>query len=870
MKGKHGFFVSIFIVRTICWCIYLCITAIVHKISILSPLSFSFPLFSVSISNIVTASAESQTIMFAKQHLLPRLPVPNLQTTLDQYLAFCKTLLTGHPTAALQHTTDVVEAFRTSADAQSLQLALLTASQSADVPNWLTRWWSDLYLTDRASPGINVSPVISFRTPKNVREVYRKLMTQPPLQSDGVSPWSLPPGQELQVSRAAVLAHLASQFRLAIDRRTLEIDSVRGKPMCMLDYDAFFCGVRVPGLGRDTMVSYHPATPGGLPPAEPTVVGSEAADVASKGQTAAQANPSAAPPRPAPRRLLGPKHMLVMARGRLFTVPSLTEAGDPISVSSLQVALSEILRRCGEGGDSGASTSATTGLGFLTALERDYWAKTRGHLIASSARNRRSLHFVESAAFVLTLDDSSPTIDTAAELRHLWYGGDDADVAAMVASSCGTAAGGGVRPFACLDGYVNRWWDKSLHLHVARNGAAGCTFEHSAMDSLPVLRLTKHVLENEAATLASATTPQGAVLPHPVAPAPPGTVATTEMAADGTLSSSFAPCPTVEELIFDVDNALLQAKERGRQTLLQLLSSLDVALVADHDVSGPLLRGLGVSPDACAQLAMQVAFQRLHPGWVPSTYESASTKTFLMGRTETLRITSDQSQHFVHAFCNLLPPEAGAVRSAMSAAAREYDFDASVTPGASLWAVVESLHSAVSRHGTNAGLCSTGHGCDRHMLALFLLSKERMVARASSNNASSAPLPALPDIFSDPTWTLFRNIVLSTSHPISYRGMHSLVGFAPVSAKCVGCGYFMLPAAFTAGITTWRDTTLSPSQTNAREMQSAPPGTASDRFAAELRYTLRAICWALGKVKSAAPNGATGSNDGQQPPRSRL
>ena len=56
-----------------------------------------------------------------------------------------------------------------------------------------------------------------------------------------------------------------------------------------------------------------------------------------------------------------------------------------------------------------------------------------------------------------------------------------------------------------------------------------------------------------------------------------------------------------------------------------------------------------LSPDSFIQLALQVAFHRMH-GNLPPCYETASLRRFFDGRTETIRLPSIESANFVRAF----------------------------------------------------------------------------------------------------------------------------------------------------------------------------------------------------------------------------
>jgi hypothetical protein len=55
-----------------------------------------------------------------------------------------------------------------------------------------------------------------------------------------------------------------------------------------------------------------------------------------------------------------------------------------------------------------------------------------------------------------------------------------------------------------------------------------------------------------------------------------------------------------------------------------------------------------LSPDGYIQMALQLAYRRLHGKGTP-TYETASTRLFLHGRTDTIRTYSADSQKFTEA-----------------------------------------------------------------------------------------------------------------------------------------------------------------------------------------------------------------------------
>eukprot|EP00121_Abeoforma_whisleri_P009333 Awhi_evm1s8580 len=75
------------------------------------------------------------------------------------------------------------------------------------------------------------------------------------------------------------------------------------------------------------------------------------------------------------------------------------------------------------------------------------------------------------------------------------------------------------------------------------------------------------------------------------------------------------------------------------------------------------------------------------------TYESISTRTFKLGRTETNRSLSVESKEFVLAFCNQKDDSEGP-------------------------AIMKLLSNASRAHGNRIKMGSSGQGVDRHILGL--------------------------------------------------------------------------------------------------------------------------------------------------------
>jgi hypothetical protein len=63
------------------------------------------------------------------------------------------------------------------------------------------------------------------------------------------------------------------------------------------------------------------------------------------------------------------------------------------------------------------------------------------------------------------------------------------------------------------------------------------------------------------------------------------------------------------------------------------------------------LRVVKLSPDSYIQMVLQLAYYCLHGKWT-DTYETASTRQFLHGRTDCIRTWSMDAANFVKTFCD--------------------------------------------------------------------------------------------------------------------------------------------------------------------------------------------------------------------------
>ena len=222
-------------------------------------------------------------------------------------------------------------------------------------------------------------------------------------------------------------------------------------------------------------------------------------------------------------------------------------------------------------------------VGALTGAGRTEWAAARRALERSSPVNAASLRDIDSALFVVTLDDSAPT--THESVARAMLHGDTR----------------------------NRWFDKCLNLIVTSNGRAGVNWEHAWGDGVAVLYYF-----NEVFTAASAAPPRAS----PSAPSRSDVKPLTwELAADPAILPAIRAAETASDAV---------------------VASTELRVYQTDSLTKADVKASRLSPDGVMQMALQLAHARAH-GFTPSTYESASTAGYKHGRTETIRSATPES-----------------------------------------------------------------------------------------------------------------------------------------------------------------------------------------------------------------------------------
>lgn len=308
------------------------------------------------------------------------------------------------------------------------------------------------------------------------------------------------------------------------------------------------------------------------------------------------------------------------------------------------------------------------GVGALTSLNRDEYLNAF-NAMNKSPINEASFESIFASSFVICLDDNYPvTIEEKA--KNNWHG----------------------------DGQ-NRFFDKPLEFFISKNGNSGFLGEHSRMDATPTVQLNNFILQN-----ILKEDPEAFI---------------SDILADSAHAASLVPeLPSV--LPFDISLQTRADISTAIAKFQRTIASHDQEVFQYYGYGKNLIKQFKVSPDAYVQMMIQLAYYKL-TGKVRPTYESAATRKYLKGRTETGRSVSVESKKFVETWTNT------------KASAEEK---------------IASFNAACKQHVKYLVEAADGKGVDRHLFGLLQMIKQ-------GENT--------PAIFTDPVFKYSSTWYLSTS-----------------------------------------------------------------------------------------------------------
>lgn len=343
------------------------------------------------------------------------------------------------------------------------------------------------------------------------------------------------------------------------------------------------------------------------------------------------------------------------------------------------------------------------GISVLTCDTRENWAQNRDWLKSLTLNNMKNLEHIETSMFVFVLDDTAPENFN----QLIWEG------------LCGDT--------------TNRWADKSLSAILTRNGYGVMNNDHTPYDAMVSVMLGhyQHLMLED-----------------------------IEGQWTGPAEIREFPMPIL--LNFDLDAKLVAAISSAKETSLSYINNICAKSLLFTEYGKDFMKPYKLHPDAFVQMSLQLAYWRLHGRPAP-TYETASTRQFHAGRTETMRSCTAESVDWVQTMLN---------------------------PKAKTAEKRRKLVAAVECHNRLMKECQKNEGIDRHMLGLYIVALESGMD--------------IPDLFLDPSFTKSGgggNFVLSTS-TVGYTPVFG--GVAAMIPNGYGCFYSMVSDRLNFFITSFK------------------------------------------------------------------
>ena len=342
--------------------------------------------------------------------------------------------------------------------------------------------------------------------------------------------------------------------------------------------------------------------------------------------------------------------------------------------------------------------------------------------------NRFNLQVIDSALFVLVLDQYSPKDihHAAANMLHGTNTMKEKDV---------------IQVGSCL----NRWYDK-LQLVVCGDGTSGLVFEHSIIDGHTALRFTSDIFAETVISFAESIVDliHGRGLITHVIEADVKRAAA--MGPDGPFMDV-----TPKKLVFELSESTLDNIYFAETSLCDDISANDTHVLEFRDYGKRFITANKLSPDAFVQMSILLAYYKLY-GKVVCMYEPALTKQFYHGRTEAIRGATMQAKRL----CQIWWAKDSTKEQKLAA-----------------------LRLATEEHSRLTKEASVGLGLDRHLFALKCIAERRC----------SETGDRMPRFFKSEAWRTLNHTILSTSN--CGNPALRLFGFGPVVNDGFGIGYII-------------------------------------------------------------------------------
>ncbi|KAJ7274287.1 carnitine acetyltransferase [Mycena haematopus] len=338
----------------------------------------------------------------------------------------------------------------------------------------------------------------------------------------------------------------------------------------------------------------------------------------------------------------------VMIHGWCYAIPVYEPTSAPKSVSVQEIE-TRIRSAVIDAQQRLAAGEKVVPIGVLTADERDRWTQNLQHLLDLSPKNQRTHQTICQSLLGLSLDGPPATFPLTGQE------GLTSHLLAIRSTNSNVA---------------NRIFDKPCTIIVDPSTRAGSSGEHSPCDALvPSIVAEFALVDGVDSSLFSASEPE-------------------------PFASAVSDQVGWERLDWDVDATIEAESTQALARAKDIIDNSDDNVFWFQDYGSDWIKDtLKQSPDAYIQMVLQLAYFKTR-GEFTATYETALTRMFKRGRTETIRSFTKQSRAWV----------LGMMDGNMPQQSRR-----------------NLLHHALHAHSSLTREAATGRGIDRHLLGLKLM-----------------------------------------------------------------------------------------------------------------------------------------------------
>ncbi|XP_067619389.1 choline O-acetyltransferase isoform X2 [Eurosta solidaginis] len=300
------------------------------------------------------------------------------------------------------------------------------------------------------------------------------------------------------------------------------------------------------------------------------------------------------------------EHVIVVCRNQMYCVNVKNSQRGRISMSEIASNILYVLS------DAPCLPNQPPMVGLLTAEERTSWAMNRKLLLQDDI-NQNNFSLIENALCLMCFDEPLPnsfnalTFTGATPTGHMVGDRDDTNMLHEMIHGGGSSFNS-----------ANRWFDKVLQIIICTDGTWGINYEHSFSEGDAIVSVIEKIYKN--------------------------------LDEAQSACNSVPADPPPERLSWNITSEMEERLKQAAVTVDKAVGDFDLYVYRYKGYGKNFIKKCKCSPDAFVQLIMQLAYFKLY-GHLVATYESASTRRFLLGRVDCIRASHKEALEWATAMC---------------------------------------------------------------------------------------------------------------------------------------------------------------------------------------------------------------------------